>query len=333
MVDGIYTLANDTVYDQLVGLINSISANVGTNFPICILPYDNHCSRLSELVKEHPQVSLYDNVSSIKKWDTLVRRIWQTHPNASERWLAAGTSKGIHRMGTHRRYCAFDGPFDSFIYMDADTLLLNPVDEVFEALSQYDWVTYDFQYKDPSHVYDISSPRLKTLFSEELLEEKIFCSGFYGSKRGLLQSDQLEEILLSLKSGDAEVLYPLAPDQTILNYLVMKKNIPSVNLARKWPHGKRTGNSVTSSHFTCVDGKVFDQGKPLLYLHYIGISSSFFRRICEGENIGFPYRDTFLYYRYLNNLAEHPTLKGKPKSYRQGPNKLQRLLKKFNPRN
>lgn len=328
-MDGIYTLANDIVYDQLVALLNSIEAHLGNTFPVCILPYDDHQSKLAQLAKERPQVSLYDDVGSINKWDQLVARIWETHPNASERWLTAGSHQGIHRMGTHRRYCAFDGPFDRFLYMDADTLLLSPVDEIFDSLSDYDWVTYDFQYKDPSHVYEISSAQLKDLFSDEILEEKMFCSGFYGSKKNLFQADNLETILKDLGAGEAEVLYPFAPDQTVLNYLVMKQNIASINFARMWPQDKRTGNSVTSKHFTCVDGKVFDHGKPLLYLHYIGVSSKFFKRLCEGENIDFPYRDTFLHYRYLNNSEERPVFKGKPKSYRQGPNKFQRILRKL----
>jgi hypothetical protein len=38
MVNGIYTLANDVVYDQLVALLNSIEANVSPNIPVCIIP-------------------------------------------------------------------------------------------------------------------------------------------------------------------------------------------------------------------------------------------------------------------------------------------------------
>ncbi|MGD1904895.1 MAG: Npun_R2821/Npun_R2822 family protein [Leptolyngbyaceae cyanobacterium] len=329
MLNGICTLANDAVYHQVVALINSIEANAGSDFPVCIFPYDSQLTKLLQLAEQRPQVSVYSNSESIQSWDNFVERLWKTHPNASDCWLAAGTSQGIHRMGTHRRYCAFDGPFDNFLYMDADTLLLDPVDELFDLLSQHDWVTYDFQYKDPSHVYEVSSPKLQALFSKEQIEDKIFCSGFYASKKGLFQVDKLDSLLDLLKSGEAEILYPLAPDQTILNYLVMRLNINSVNLARVWPSEMRTGNSVTSSHFNAVGEKVFDKGKPLLYLHYIGVSSKLFRHLCEGENVDFPYRDVFLHYRYLHNPSERPVLKGKPKPYKQGESKFRRILKKL----
>jgi alpha-N-acetylglucosamine transferase len=34
-------------------------------------------------------------------------------------------------MGMHHRFIAFDSPFERFIYMDGDTLLLDAVDKIF----------------------------------------------------------------------------------------------------------------------------------------------------------------------------------------------------------
>ncbi|HEY9737365.1 MAG TPA: hypothetical protein V6D06_13825, partial [Trichocoleus sp.] len=146
-MDGICTLANDRVYDQLVALLNSIEANAGCSMPVCIYPYDDQVDRVRQLVAERPQVQLFEDRSVIERWDLLVEQIWATHPTARQQWQAVG-SQGVHRQGTHRRYCAFEGPFDRFLYMDADTLLLGPVDPIFQALNTCAWVTYDFQHKD-----------------------------------------------------------------------------------------------------------------------------------------------------------------------------------------
>lgn len=329
-MDGICTLANDQVYDQLVALLNSIEANAGRDMPVCIYPYDERLDRVRQLVAERPQVQLYSDRISIQRWDTFVAQIWSAHPTAQQQWQAIG-SQGIHRMGTHRRYCAFDGPFDRFLYMDADTLLLSPVAPIFQALESYDWVTYDFQYKDLTHVFTVSSPQLNQIFTAQQLHNQVFCSGFYAAKQSLFNPDELGEILTYLQQGEADVLYPMAPDQTILNYLVMRTDLKSCNLALELPLDQRTGNSVTSSHFKVQENQVYDHGKPLTYLHYIGISSRIFRQICQGENVDFPYRDVFLHYRYLHAPDTRPLLTGRPKPY-GSPTGWRRYLKALNQR-
>lgn len=329
-MNGICTLGNDRVYDQIVALVNSIEVFAGPEMSVCIYPYDDQVERLREFTQSRPHLTLYDHAASIQRWDAWVEQIWATHPTARQKWDAVG-SPGIHRMGTHRRYCAFDGPFDRFLYMDADTLLLSDPSPVFNALDGYNWVTYDFQHKDLSHVYDIDSGWLEQLFSAEQLQRQAFCSGFYASRRGLFDPAQGQEILDWLKAGEATVLYPMAPDQTILNYLVMRRGVNSCNLALTLPPGDRTGNSVTSSHFTVNHHRVYDKGVPLLYLHYIGLSSKLFARLCNGENIDLPYRDVFLHYRYLHNPEHRPALAGKlvtarPQGWRRYLTPLAQLL-------
>jgi len=329
-MDGICTLGNDRVYDQIVALLNSIEVFAGPEMPVCIYPYDDRVERLRELAQSRPHLTLYDDTASIQRWDAWVEQIWATHPTARQQWDAIG-SAGIHRMGTHRRFCAFNGPFDRFIYMDADTLLLSDPIPVFNALNEYDWITYDFQHKDLNHVYDVNSGWLEKLFSAEQVQRQTFCSGFYASRRGLFDSDLGKNILDWLNSGETAVLYPMAPDQTILNYLVMRCGVNSCNLALTLPTEQRTGNSVTSSHFTIENHRVYDKGVPLLYLHYIGLSSQLFARLCAGENVDLPYRDVFLHYRYLHNPETCPALLGKlmvakPQGWRRYLKPLAQLL-------
>lgn len=330
MTDGICTLGNDYVYDQIVALLNSIEFNGAEGLPVCIYPYDDRLDKIKQLIKDRPNVQLFENQTVIDRWDKWVQKIWSHHPTASEQWLKVNGKPGVHRMGTHRRLCAFDGPFERFIYMDADTLLLHSPQPIFDALDDVDWVTYDFQHKDLNHVFNTSTHKLHVLFTEETLWRKSFCSGLYGAKRNVISDKDMEWYLRNLSQGEAEVLYPMAPDQTLLNYFVLRKPISSINLALSLPPEERTGNSVTSSHFTEQGATVLDKGVRLLYLHYIGISSNLMSRLCQNENLDIPYRDTFLHYRYLKNLEERPTLPGRSKSIK--PPKLgtgKRLLKKL----
>lgn len=324
MKRGIYTLANDHVYDQLIALLNSIEVHLGTDFPVCILPYDDQVEKLAMMLAERPHCTLYKDQAIIDKWDTYVKAIWDAHPTAQARWESR-----YHRLGTHRRYCAFDGPFDQFIYMDADTLLMGDISQIWSQLETHDWVTYDFQYKQLHHVYEANSPRLNQIFSPEQLRQTIFCSGFYGSKRQVFSEPQLTDCLECLQAGDADILYPMAPDQTILNYLVMKSQLPYCNLALTRPPELRTGCCVTSSHFKEQNHVLYDGDQRLMYLHYIGVSSKLLKRLCDGENIQLPYRDLFLYYRYLREPEQWPQFQGKPKNLNKPPSFSKRVLTKL----
>ncbi|MEB3211159.1 MAG: hypothetical protein VKL39_07380 [Leptolyngbyaceae bacterium] len=320
-------MANDRVYDQVIALLNSIETHApGT--PVCIYPYDDNIDRIAAEGDRRDTVQIYHNQDSIKAWDTFVRSAWDSHPTAKKTWQKVGSS-GYHRVGTHRRFCAFDGPFDQFLYMDADTLLLDSPDIIWDRLATTDFVVYDFQFKQPQHVYDMTLASLEKRLPNRYLETGIFCSGFYGSRRGLFSPDQRALMLEYLQAGDAELLYPLAPDQSLLNYMVMRGGLSFNNLSLSLPKDRITGNSVTSSHFETQSNALYDKGVRLLYLHYIGLSSRIFARVNEGDNVDFPYRDVFLHYRYLHAPNTRPSFAGKPRPYNHPPSFMKRALSKL----
>lgn len=312
-MNGIVTLANDRIFDQLVALLNSIEAIMGKTMPVCVYPYDDNTPKIALEIAQRPNVELYSDRDSLHRWETFAKAAWDTHPTARQRWLKAG-SEGYHRLGTHYRYCAFDAPFDRFLYMDGDTLLMDNVDFIFEQLDRQDCVVYDFQHKDLTHVYDVSSPLLPRVFSPERLQSEIFCSGLYASKKGLFGENLRQELIERLKAGEGEILYAMAPDQTLVNYMMMRSQKSIYNFAIELPSAQKTGCCVTSPHFTEIDHILYDKGQRLTYLHYIGLSSSLFSKVCAGENIEFPYRDVFLHYRYLHEPDRRPQFSSKARS-------------------
>jgi hypothetical protein len=327
-MDGICTLANDRVYDQLIALLNSIEAIQGSETPVCVYPYNDNTDKIAAEIAKRPNVQLYNNQNSIQQWDQFFRDVWDTHPTAEKKWKEIGSQK-YHRFGAHRRFCAFDGPFDRFVYMDADTLLQQPLTPIFYQLNDYDWVVYDFQYKDLRHVYDVSSHKLLELFTLEQIKSKVFCSGFYAAKKNLFSQEKRDWLLSKLRDGEAEILYSMSADQPILNYMVLRGDIKSCNLALELPENEITGCCANSSHFETQSHVLYDRGKRLTYIHYIGLASELFTQVCAGKNIDFPYRDTFLYYRYLHEPEKHPHFTSKAKAYNAPPNLATRILRKL----
>lgn len=302
---GICTLANDKVYDQLIALLNSIEVILGSNTPVCIYPFDDQLQQIQAEIVNRPNVFIYEDSTSIQRWDEFMEAA------APERL----NRKKFRLYGAHRRFCAFDGPFEKFIYMDADTLVMNSLDAVFQKLEKSDFVVYDFQFIDPTKVYNIDSPKLLKVFEQNRLESEIFCSGFYGSQQGLFEQNTREWLLDKLQSGEAEILYEGAGEQPLLNYMVMKTGMNSYNFAYSLPDREKTGCSVTSKHFEEQDRILYDKGNRLTYIHYIGVQPDLIRRVCAGENIEFPYRDLFLHYRYLREPEKRPIFTEPLKSY------------------
>ncbi|TAE58437.1 MAG: sugar transferase [Nostocales cyanobacterium] len=327
-MDGICTLGNDNVLNQIIALLNSIEAIYGQTMPVCIYPYDDNTEKLAEEIINRPYVTLYNQLDSIQKWDQFTKDIWDIHPTAQKHWLEIGVDK-YYRLGSHRRYCAFDGPFDRFVYMDADIILMSPLNNIFAQLNHQDWVVYDFQFKDMSHVYSVSSQKLQELFTPERLKTEIFCAGLYATKKDIFTAENRQMILDWLRQGEAEVLFDMAADQTILNYMVMRLGISQYNFALSLPPGTATGNSVTSLHFENRDNILYDKGNRLTYLHYIGLSSKLFNQVCAGENIEFPYRDIFLHYRYLHEPEKRPKFTTKGKAYNAPPSLTTKILRKL----
>jgi hypothetical protein len=304
MIDGIYILANDVVYDQLIALLNSIEANAGRKIPICILPYNQRLDKVKTEIASRDNITLFEDSDSITYWDNFATQIWKNYPRAQKTWREWGFPE-LYELPMHRKFCAFDGPFDRFIYFDADTLLMGPVDYVYGKLSTSDWVVNDFQYKsDLKFIFDGSPEQIQQVFNSDNLQAKVFCAGWFASKKNIFSLPIRADLVDKLTSGEADVMAFLAPDQSLFNYMVLRSGISYYNFAFH-DCEQATGNHW-SSQFDVVDNILYDQGRRLTYLHYMSISSSNFSQLCAGEDVNIPYRDVFLHYRYLKSPEQRP---------------------------
>jgi hypothetical protein len=287
-----------------------------------VIPYDDNLERVSAEIARRSGVSLFDDREALARWEDFATQVWAAHPTAHRAWWRRQGVRGVFRLEMHRRFAALDGPFDEFAFFDADTLVLSDLDPLFDRLSNGDFVVYDDQFKGPGHVFQLQSRRLATVFSSARLDAAIFCAGFFISRRGVLIPEVLERMLADLRGGDAEVLYPWGPDQSLLNYLVLKSGIRIHNEFLHAPAAAET--CVTSPQFVQRDLVLYDGDVRLPYLHYIGIPAEAFNALCVGQNVQFRYRDLFLTYRYLHAVGQRPRVNGPPRPYYVRPSWLAR---------
>lgn len=334
MTNGIYTLANDVVYDQLVALLNSIEANTGEDIPVCVIPYDHRLEKVKAEIATRRNVTLFEDNRVIERWENFSTQAWKSHERAQKIWKERSLPP-VYRLAMHRKLCGIDGPFDKFIYFDADTLLMGSLTAIYDQLENDDWVTYDFQYKsDLKYIFDQPLEQLLQVFNSEQLKSQIFCAGWFASKKGVFSDEQLNQLLDYLKAGEADTMALFGPDQSLFNYMVLRSGISYYNFA--YHDVNNATGSHWSSQFQEVDHVLYDQGKRLTYLHYMSVPSSKFTELCQGHDVDIPYKELFLHYRYFNCPEQRPQTFVRPNKLTQIQNNftqfIQRKVKNINSR-
>lgn len=303
---GIYTLANDVVYDHLVALLNSIEVNAGIEVPVVVIPYDSQLEKVKSEIASRKNVSLFTDISSIERWENFAIEAWKASPRA-QKVFRERRLPSIYRLALHRKLCCLDGEFENFIYFDADTLLLGPIQPIYEKLDEFKWVTYDFQYKsDLRYVFDNINQDFLQKVDLERIKSTVFCSGLFAGRKPILAERDFANLLGCLKSGEADIMCLWCPDQALLNYLILRGEVPYYNFA--YHQVEDATGCHWSSQFEVRDRLLYDRGKRLTYLHYMSLPAWKFMRLCQGEDIDIPYRDIFLYYRYLHSPEKRPNL-------------------------
>ncbi|AFZ23239.1 hypothetical protein Cylst_0914 [Cylindrospermum stagnale PCC 7417] len=305
---GIYTLANDVVYDQLVALLNSIEVNVSPDIPICIIPYDERLDRVKQEINSRKNVTLYENRESIQRWDNFAEQVWAAHPAAKQ---MTTSYNAWFQSPLLRKLCVFDGYFDKFVFYDADSLAMKPLDNVLERLETYDFIFDDWEHKKSTKdaALDLNLIEQSGLYQEKYVRDKLHCSSFFGSKKGIFSSSEIESMQqLLIKKDEIKWVPRLWDDAFLFNYMTLRCNRPIFNYTLS-PNGQeRTGNCANADPFVNINNVLYNKDglKPIYRLHYMSYSAIDFAHLSQGEDVNIRYKDEFLYYRFLKQPEQRP---------------------------
>jgi hypothetical protein len=307
---GIYTLANDAIYDQLVALLNSIEANVDANIPVCIIPFDHRIDRIKEEIKSRRNVTLFQDQVAIDRWENFARQFVQSHPEARRSKLSH------HRWQNgklQRKFVSFDGPFECFVFFDGDSLAMKPIADVFTKLQTYDFVFDDWEHLKPRDRAALNIPLIEenSDFKESDIRPKLHCSSFFGSKRGLFGIEELADLQKKLTEQDEAAWVGDQGwwgDAYLFNYMTLRSERPLCNLTLSPNFQERTGNCANADPFVTINQVLYnEQGlKPIHRIHYMGYSSTDFARLCKGEDVDIRFKEIFLHYRFLKQPEKKP---------------------------
>jgi hypothetical protein len=275
---GIYITANDRVTEHAIALLKSIRLH-DPETPIILIPYDDNYQGIAKLLKESYGVEVYPDLQFI---DRLSEQLYQIF---GEGFFA--------RPNQFRKQACWFGPFDQFIYIDTDVVVLDRIASTLDYLEDWDFICYDYQHK--GGIENVFSAEVveNNIFSQKEIQD-IFNGGFWGSKKQLISEQDLYETFAECAHHPEYFDFSQkTSDQPIINYMILKRIPRRFNIVRR--PGGAPGSWAGSKHFQVRDGQLIDPNvnQPVEYLHWAGI------RIQPGC----PYWDIWKHHRYLNEPA------------------------------
>lgn len=272
---GTYCLANDVVLEWTIALLESLRT-FEPEIELIIIPFDDNVLKLSRLATKYRFTFLYDD--ALDQLDKLGATVDPRNQNLP-----------IHPF---RKFAAFWGRLDHFLFLDADIVVLGKLEGVFRA---YLRSKCDFMYFDR----DLDRAYKSGVFRELMIAEHSavgFNSGAFVSSRGMFSMKELREL-----AGDARSLrvnFVSRYEQSFFNYCVDLKGLNKQQYCEVVPHASCSNwakwplvESPDGAYHTRKSG--YDSAKSLLFVHWAGFS--------QGPLM--PHRRLFLRYRHRGKLS------------------------------
>jgi hypothetical protein len=272
---GVYFLANNRVLEQAIAFLRSFRTHNPT-IPLCLIPYDDDFDQIAALRTTY-SFSIFDDVALLANCDAISEKF---HGRV---------------LGAYRKLVTWEGAFETFAYIDIDTVVLDSVDFAFECLkygryiashSNLDNLRQWVWQEDVYSTHLLTPPQIS--FSAN--------TGFFVSVRGMLSMQHvLAKVPSALALKDSMVLHCM--EQPFLNFLVVTSGYSYTSLLTLRLRGVVPAAKLEwwggLEGATVDGGKLFPPGgEPVFLVHWAGI----WREASEsGKDL--PYQSLWNFYR------------------------------------
>ncbi len=207
---GVYLLGNDTVQAWTTSFVTSFR-RYNPSVPLCLIPFDGNCDRVTTLINAAGG-SVLDRPDTFQRLDRIGEALELGFTNYGKHWF--------------RRFAAFEGPFERFLYLDTRVVVLGPllpiIDEV--VAGTCDLIHFDRMINE---VYREGPIRRRIVLAGG---GRGFNSGMWASRAGLFTAEHMEAAATALVLS-REQMNPRNTDQFFLNYLCDEHAVTAVHFA------------------------------------------------------------------------------------------------------
>jgi hypothetical protein len=207
---GVYFLANDGIYDLAIAFLNSFRKH-NPDLALCLIPFDGNDRRIRAL-RDSYSFTVFDDAGVLHRCDRIAQAF---HGRV---------------VGHYRKLAVWEGPFQEFVYLDTDTVVLRTLKFVFvmlaahafiaphsEIVSHRQWVWKDSIFSAGK----LTQPQIEFAAN----------TGFIASRKDALSLQEAEA-----KLPEALELAPhmelLCSEQPLLNFLMVTSHHPRTSLLK-----------------------------------------------------------------------------------------------------
>lgn len=274
MHKGVYFSANDSVYHWTLAFLRSFR-EFNPKLTLYLIPFDDNCETIKSLSQEF-NFKIYED-SSFEALENLGDAFELGHTNYGKYWF--------------RRYAAFWGPLDVFMYLDCRQLILTDLNLVLDILvnDSVDFVYYDLAI---DQVYEPGELRQQFLLQKE---GRGFNSGRWASKKAVFSEDKLLQLGYEALNYRNQ-LNPRNTDQAFINYCIDKS--PKL----KTVHLKEYLGSYMQQGWAGQRGKLYKQHNKFYWWDYGGLEHK--KEVVLLHWAGFGWNDDLPQKKWLNKYSK-----------------------------
>lgn len=254
---GVFFSANDRVLKWTIAFLNSFR-QFNPDLALYLIPFNEDCEQLFAL-KEKYQFEIYTD-PTFERLEKIGHDFELGHTDYGPYWF--------------RRYAAFWGPLDEFMYLDGRQLILTDLSEIIAAPKKYG---YDFMFYDCAidQVYEPGTVRQSFLHKGM---GRGFNSGRWAAVKGVFTMEEFEE-MGAAAINVRDQLNPRNTDQAFINFCCDTKGIKSAHIAEVlggycqegWA-GQRGQVFEENGGYYLWDHGGLEHKKQFFLLHWGGIS-------------------------------------------------------------
>ena len=271
--NGLYILGNDNVYEYLLTIFQSLRV-FNQKIPAFLIPFDNNI-KFSKKAASRFNIQIISS-SCLEKLDCI----------AYDKFGEIGA--GMHMF---RKFCAFWGPLNTFLYLDADIAILENPEKIFQIFNSSNCQFLSFDC-DETLVYKAGIFREKMQLQ---YNSKSFNAGAFVSRRGCLTIDIVEKLAEEAQKYKKYFVEGLG-DQPFMNFTVdmsrlVHRRLPDVcpeSVEKKWSDQGLIG--YQDGCYRILNKSSSDYKKQVFFIHWAG----------HGQNDNFPNRRIFYHFRLLD---------------------------------